>query len=269
MGLILCSSLMAVRPYYIKELGIHIYSAEELCYVIYENPLLALEGFINENLLEFIKSELGLKLMALQLEKLHSEGGSDANELIIILKECDYYSDAEINKYIKQLEKLKAMPPNEYMKLKADYYYGLKLYNKAIGYYKSILKDLDETKDAPLMSDIYYNMGSSYAGMFELERAYNAYDTAYRLKKDKSILRMMYYLSLVEPVIELKERYRSLLGENIDIAWDKKYEECINGIDKSPAIMELDEINKKDPIRKRRLIGELLSKYKNEFRNMN
>lgn len=269
MGLILCSSLMAVRPYYIKELGIHIYSAEELCYVIYENPLLALEGFINENLLEFIKSELGLKLMALQLEKLHSEGGSDADELIIILKECDYYSDAEINKYIKQLDKLKKLPVGEYMKLKADYYYGLKLYIRAIGCYKSILKELDETKDAALMSDIYYNLGSSYAGLFKLERAYNAYDEAYRLKKDKSILRMMYYLSLVEPVIELKERYRSLLDENIDAAWDKKYEETVNNINESPAVKELDEISKKDPIRKKLLMGELLDKYKNEFRNMN
>ena len=43
MSLILCRQEPVKIPLYIEDLGIHIYSSQELCYVIYNNPLLVLE----------------------------------------------------------------------------------------------------------------------------------------------------------------------------------------------------------------------------------
>ena len=43
MSLILCRQEPVTVPLYIEDLGIHIYSSQELCYVIYNNPLLVLE----------------------------------------------------------------------------------------------------------------------------------------------------------------------------------------------------------------------------------
>ena len=43
MSLILCRQEPVKIPLYIEDLGIHIYSSQKLCYVIYNNPLLVLE----------------------------------------------------------------------------------------------------------------------------------------------------------------------------------------------------------------------------------
>ena len=50
MSLILCRQEPVTVPLYIEDLGIHLYSSQELCYVIYNNPLLVLEGFIDKSL---------------------------------------------------------------------------------------------------------------------------------------------------------------------------------------------------------------------------
>lgn len=38
--------------------GIHLYSSQELSYVIYHYPLLVLDGFVGENLFTFLREEL-------------------------------------------------------------------------------------------------------------------------------------------------------------------------------------------------------------------
>ena len=55
MSLILCRQEPVKIPLYIEDLGIHIYSSQELCYVIYNNPLLVLEDFIDSRLTEFLR----------------------------------------------------------------------------------------------------------------------------------------------------------------------------------------------------------------------
>ena len=55
MSLILCRQEPVRHPFYIERLGVHIASSQELCYVIYQNPLLALDGFVDDRLIEFIR----------------------------------------------------------------------------------------------------------------------------------------------------------------------------------------------------------------------
>ena len=69
MSLILCRQEPVTVPLYIEDLGIHLYSSQELCYVIYNNPLLVLEGFIDKRLTEFLRSELRMPFLAERVEK--------------------------------------------------------------------------------------------------------------------------------------------------------------------------------------------------------
>ena len=64
MSLILCRQEPVRHPFYIERLGVHIASSQELCYIIYQNPLLVLDGFVDDRLIEFIRSELGLSFLA-------------------------------------------------------------------------------------------------------------------------------------------------------------------------------------------------------------
>ena len=78
--------------FYIERLGVHIASSQELCYVIYQNPLLVLDGFVDDRLIEFIRSELGLSFLAGKLEAWQRSGESQDELPIVILQECCYYN---------------------------------------------------------------------------------------------------------------------------------------------------------------------------------
>ena len=47
MSLILCRQEPVTSPYFVEELGVHLYASQELNYVIYHHPLLVMEDFVN------------------------------------------------------------------------------------------------------------------------------------------------------------------------------------------------------------------------------
>lgn len=121
MSLILCRQEPVKHPFYFEGLGVHLYSSQELCYVIYQNPLLVLDHFVDEHLIEFIRDELEMGFMAAKLEK-WQQSGEDADELLfLILTECDYYNAAEIKHFRQKIETYRKMSPHEFAKAKADY----------------------------------------------------------------------------------------------------------------------------------------------------
>lgn len=103
MSLILCRQEPVRHPFYIERLGVHIASSQELCYVIYQNPLLVLDGFVDDRLIEFIRSELGLSFLAGKLEAWQRSGESQDELPIVILQECCYYTAKEIAAYRMKL----------------------------------------------------------------------------------------------------------------------------------------------------------------------
>ena len=127
MSLILCRQEPVKIPLYIEDLGIHIYSSQELCYVIYNNPLLVLEDFIDSRLTEFLRSELRMPFLAEKIEKWMESRGATEEILYLILQECNYYSPKEQAAYRQTVNGLKKLTEEEYKKRRADYFYGLDL----------------------------------------------------------------------------------------------------------------------------------------------
>ena len=95
MSLILCRHEPVKHPYYIDVLGIHIHSSQELCYVIYNHPILVMDDFIDELLIEFIRRNLDMDYLAGRMEKLLETGSRHEDVLFLFLSECDYYNDKE------------------------------------------------------------------------------------------------------------------------------------------------------------------------------
>ena len=78
MSLILCRQEPVTSPYFVEELGVHLYSSQELNYVIYHHPLLVMEDFVNERLAAFLRTELRLPFLAERIQKwIQSRGPSD------------------------------------------------------------------------------------------------------------------------------------------------------------------------------------------------
>lgn len=143
MSLILCRQEPVKIPLYIEDLGIHIYSSQELCYVIYNNPLLVLEDFIDSRLTEFLRSELRMPFLAEKIEKWMESRGATEEILYLILQECNYYSPKEQAAYRQTVNGLKKLTEEEYKKRRADYFYGLDLFGKAVTIYEQILDGQD------------------------------------------------------------------------------------------------------------------------------
>ena len=72
-GLILCNDTKVKNPFPVAELGISLYSAEELAYYIYNYVFLLEADFISEPLLYFIGTELAMP----RLEDVYKRQGQE------------------------------------------------------------------------------------------------------------------------------------------------------------------------------------------------
>lgn len=269
MSLILCRQEPCKRPYYIERLGIHIASSPELCYVLYNNPLLAMDGFINDHLIEFIREELAMPFLAGKLEK-WKKSGEDPDEMIImILQECYYYTAREITRFRQLVSAYRKMSPPEFLKETADYYFRLRQYGTAVVYYEKILDDwrLKSLSDE-FTARIWNNIGASYAGIFWFEKAMSAYDMSYNFQKNPDTLKRIYQLTLLNPELPLKERHQSLITDEMKESWTKELEEIRAKAAETDKVKKIEELFDRDPIKRMAGAAELLGKWKQEYRKM-
>ena len=157
-GLILCRTRYAQRPYYISNMGVNIYSLEELCYYIYNNIYLIGTDLFDEGLTDYISGELGEKELAEQLEFLITENAGLSELVMTVLR----YSNAVHN-------------------------YEIIVYGQ---------KDINLSDD--FYGNVWHNMGVAYAGMFEFGDAVQCFKRAYALNGNDESLKASFaaeYLS--------------------------------------------------------------------------
>lgn len=269
MSLILCRHELVKHPFYIERLGIHISSSQELCYVIYQNPLLVLDGFVDERLIGFIREELGLTFLAGKLEAwIRSEESLD--ELpIVILQECYYYTAKEIAGYRQKLASLRKMSAAEFRKETADYYFRLRQYGTAIYYYNKILEDWRvKSLSDDFTAKVWNNIGAAYAGIFWFEKAFTAYEMAYNFDKSSGILKHLYQLALIDPKLELKERHAAAMTPMQKELWKKELNEVSINADKCENVRIVETMFDCNPVRCMESAEELLNSWKQEYRKM-
>lgn len=269
MSVILCRKEKVSHPFFIENLGIHVYTSQELCYAIYNHPLIALDGFIDQNLVDFIREELGMGYAALKLERWMKSGENQDELLFLFLQECNYYTTQEIGRLRQKVAALRKMPPLEYAKAKADYLFGFKQYGRAIAGYEKILESyLAQKADDFFIGKIYNNLGACYARIFQFDRALAAYDKAYGKLKDLSILEKIYHLSLLSPDVALKERYQTIVTEEVRAAWDEDFKKAEDAAEHSPQLEELENLFRKDSVKRAEGARQMLETWKQEYRGM-
>ncbi len=180
MGYLLCMGKLAIQPYILSEIGLGIYSVEELCYYIYHNPSFLQDDFFSDSLLLFLEKELDLVELSKGLLVVKKSGYSLEEQLIYFLKEVHYYSEEEIKNFIKKLEQLKKTPLVIRLSQKADWLRENEKYAHSIPIYESIIEKKKET-NVPI--DFYYNiwehLGDCYLHVMLYEKAYDCYVQAY------------------------------------------------------------------------------------------
>ena len=269
MSLILCRHEPVEHPYYIDVLGIHIHSSQELCYVIYNHPILVMDDFMDELLIEFIRRELDMDYLAGRMEKLIETGSRSEDVLMLFLSECDYYSDKEIQKFKQTVAALRALHPAEYEKERADYMFRARQYGKAAQRYTKVLEyPKDKKVDDLFLARVYNNLGASYAMMFQFRRALASYDKAYGLGKDLDVLKRIHFLSVFSPELDVKERYQSIFTEELRSRWKKEMDAASLDAGQDEEVRALRALFKKDPIKRINGAAQMVQRWKQEYRMM-
>lgn len=269
MSLILCRQETVTAPYYVEELGIHLSSSQELCYVIYHNPLLAMDDFVNERLTSFLRTQLKFPILADKLDKWLAGRGPSDELLFLILQECFYYSAAEQTKFRQEVMQLRRLPAWEYKKRRADYFYGLELYGRAVAGYEAILENPEKRElSAVFKASLWNNIAACYAKLFCFQKAMNAYESAWNEEASEDILKRMYYLTLMQPELSLKERFAERVTEELKAVWNADAQGILDEVRCEAPVSEIEELFSKDSIRRVNGASEKINRWKVEYRRM-
>ena len=137
--LLLCSHELAFVPYYIDSIALNIYSLEELCYYLIENTDLIEPSFMEEDLIDWIRSELKLPALANCLEKQKAENASLLEFVLLLVSGCNYCTEEEIGRIKEILTDFENKSEAECKKIRADRLLQKKRYHAAILEYKRLL----------------------------------------------------------------------------------------------------------------------------------
>lgn len=179
--MILCRTKEAKKPLVVREMGICIYTLEELCYFIYNNVYVISDDFFDSTLIEFIK-DTGESELADRITEQKSRSTSLAQIVVTVLKYVDYYTIEEIEKLQDVLEMLGTQNVYERLKARADAFLENKRYYSAIRNYSAIIEGKPDTSLSGLFyAQVYHNMGVAHARMFLYTQAASYFDKAYKI----------------------------------------------------------------------------------------
>ena len=242
MSLILCRQEPVKHPYYIDVLGIHIHSSQELCYIVYNHPVLVMDDFLDDLLIDFIRKDLDMDYLAGRMEKLVETGTRPA---------------------------LRALHPAQYEKQRADYMFGQQQYGKAAARYGKILEyPRDKVVEDLFLAKVYNNLGACYAMMFQFHKALGCYDKAYELGKDDALLKRIYFLTVFAPELDVKDKYQSVFTDERKRKWSGEIDLAALEAGQAEEVRALRALFKKDPIKRMSGAAEMVRRWKQEYRMM-
>lgn len=182
-------SRMADRPFFSEKLNRKLYSGEELCYVILKYPLIAMDDFISDSLIEWIGNDLHETDLAGSLYHDRRAGESCENLLLSVLQRLDYCSIGEVKEFRDRLVAFKKLPEHELILETGKTYFRAGRENDAcecleravrsITKYMRSIKDEEEKKKLELKkADVLCDMVAVRMLRFDAEGALKLLDRA-------------------------------------------------------------------------------------------
>lgn len=223
--IILCSGPLAGKPYLMKLTNQHIYSLEELCYILYQNIYVLNNSMFDGALCRWLEQEIDEKKLAKRLDILIREESPVEEKVAAVLGASDYYTENEVKNTVYLMQKMEDCSPVEKWKLKGDSYLEHGSYAQAAQEYEMLLRSEEgEGLRAREYGRIKHNLAIAhlYTGCFN--QAAQEFEEAARASGEPvSVLACQEARKLAEG--ELPE-YARVSGQNIR---EEDYEELIAG----------------------------------------
>lgn len=189
-NVILCQIPRTENPWYLENIGLNIYSAEELGYFICNNLPLVDETVICAGLADWLKKELKQQRLALKMQQMLNGPYGIRDIAVVLLKEIHYLNPKELAAVDQQLQEFFEKPKAVQIKKKADTLLGHEKYNRALKAYKEALVCEDQGNlGTQFRGTIFNNLGCTYARMFLMEEACDCFRLAYEDLHTLSVLK--------------------------------------------------------------------------------
>jgi len=239
-GYHLCQVKKARHPYYIESISTNIFTIEELCFYLKENIYLIDQTIVNEQLLDWIRDELGLLRLYRKLYEQLEKNESIGNFILPIFKEIGYLSHEEFRELQERIREIEIQPGDLRRKLKADYLVSYKMYNNALHEYYQIMKERNPGKmGIQFYAAVLSNMACAYAHLFLFEEAADCLWKSYETVRSNETYRR--YLAVL-PMFLTKEEYEKRLEElKVPKAQREKIEEWVKEVSRIPDEPELSD----------------------------
>lgn len=269
MGVILCSRTDPAHALLIKQLGIRVYSAEELSYCMRKYPILFLSGFVGEAFFHFLAYGAGEQDLAAELRISWENGAPDEEILMRFLEVSGCLTEEELSSFRETAVKEKSLTGVEKNVELADLLFGLKKFGKALKLYDAVLGAAGGATLTPRRRGLLLERkGDAYANLFLTERAFFCYREAEALLQEPRIRKKIYFLACMEPVIAEKQRLLEAAGGDADPAWEQEYEEAVRNAGSGPGRAEIAGIFSGDPVQRAGKAAETIRRWKEEYRTM-
>ena len=265
-GLIYCREPKVTAPYYAKELGISLYSAEELCYYIVNYILLLSPDFIDENLYRFVGEQLRRPELEGKLRKWMSQTPDMYQGLMVILQDLHYYSDAELTQFKQKLDGLRQAGPLELLKKKGDFFLDVRQYGNALRAYDQILGE--QVPDQNFLARVWHNRGVACVQMMEMKEAMDCFARAWQVLRTESVAKEMFVLYCMEPGLSMPEEVIESVSGETQYHWKEEIDAFEKNAAYTGKAQTIAEAFGKDIIRRREAVSALLKSWKQEYREM-
>lgn len=166
---IICVGKMGAAPYCFPETGVKIYTYEEICYYLSRHLICYLHTLPEEELLCYIRDELGLDKLYRQLQKLKDPKKDQMKYFAALFREGNYFSEEDIRKILDEYRELKEAPPALSGKWLGDMYLSYRQTSMAIRCYHKALGAEGAGKE--LRGAIYHNRAVAKARLFRFQDA--------------------------------------------------------------------------------------------------
>ncbi|MCI6857989.1 MAG: hypothetical protein MR867_01660 [Eubacterium sp.] len=190
---LICIGKTTKNGYCFEDTGIRVFSYEELCFYLSQHMICYLSTLPGEDLLIFLREELGLSKLSRQLYKLLDPEKDQMKYFAALFREGNYFTEEEIRDILDHYRELKNEPVFRQEKKKGDLYVKCGRAQKALGCYRKALKQPklpEEEKGA-----LYHNQGIAWMKLFRFTDARLSFLKAYRYTGDEKSL--FYYYCVI------------------------------------------------------------------------
>lgn len=264
-NLIFCEKPNTLRPYYVENLGVNLYSGEELCYYIYNNLMLIDVSFFDERLYQFISS-IGYEELSSELQ--NSRDSYDyKNLLLLILKTIRYYSDDEIARFKQEIDRITSVGASKVLKEKADHLFESNRMYEAIKMYEKVLSTKGVSAE-DVKADVYRSLGNAHARLFSYNHAIEYYLKAYEISGDINNLRSIYFIHLISDASAYPKELFDEIDKKTLSLWDEDYHRTVTAARSDDEVLEIENILDDVNTSKRTGVLKFITIWKSEFKKI-